>query len=115
MESTLRSIEKICNWATQVPQEESQARSAVLAGMCLQYKLMIDHLAEPVLVNNVDLLERFKPSNINLYVNNLREKALMDLAMSVYEDHGSLGEEEVMLSQEEKEIHDFMLVDPSHS
>lgn len=63
---------------------------------------MMDHLAEPVLVNNVDLLESFKPSNINMYVSNLKEKALMDLAMSVYEDHESLMEGGVIPEEEDE-------------
>ena len=85
----------------------------MFAGICLQYKLMMDHLAEPVLVNNVDLLETFKPSNIPLYLKNLREKALMDLAMSVYEDHGFLEAEGGYgyPSPDEEEIYDSMVVD----
>lgn len=72
---------------------------------------MMDHLAEPVLVNNIDLLESFKPSNINMYVSNLKEKALMDLAMSVYDDHESLMGEGVMPQGEDEKIYDSMVVD----
>ena len=89
IEDTLKQFEKLCQHgdddAYKYEADYKKNSNMYLAGALLQISLVHKHLMEPVMINGMDLLGKFKISRVEDYFFSFSEKAKQDIALMVWE------------------------------